>query len=84
MTLVQGRIVFENGRLTQVDEAALRAEARNLAAPRDAPARGPGGHDASEWAPYYRQMYLRAAEEDAGMTRWACQNPVGPGRVKLS
>ena len=71
MTLVQGRIVFEEGRLTYVDEAAIRAEARELAAGFNAPALGPGGHDAGEWAPYYREMYLRAAGADAGMTRWA-------------
>lgn len=74
MTLVQGRIVFENGRLTQVDEAAIRAEARELSAHLNARASGPGGHDASEWAPYYRQMYLRAAGAEAGMTRSAWQN----------
>jgi 5-methylthioadenosine/S-adenosylhomocysteine deaminase len=84
-TLVQGRIVFEDGRLTQVDEAAIRAEARELAAASNAPARGPGGHEASEWAPYYREMYLRAAGADAGMSRWAWQKP-GPSQVpeKLS
>jgi 5-methylthioadenosine/S-adenosylhomocysteine deaminase len=85
MTLVQGNIVFEEGRLTRVNEAAIRAEARELSAGFHAPARGAGGHDASEWAPYYRQMYLRAAGEDAGMTRWAWQNPAaGPGRDRLS
>jgi 5-methylthioadenosine/S-adenosylhomocysteine deaminase len=71
MTLVQGRIVFENGRLSTVDEAAIRAEARELAAHAGAAARGPGGHDAQEWLPYYRQMYLRAAASDVGLTRWA-------------
>ena len=79
MTLVQGRIVFEDGHLTLVDEAAIRAEARDLATQFNAPARGPGGHDAAEWAPYYREMYLRAAAQDAGMTRCACQIRVGRG-----
>ncbi|HTV76729.1 MAG TPA: amidohydrolase family protein [Steroidobacteraceae bacterium] len=73
MTLVQGRIVFEEGELTYVDEAAIRAEARELASAGDAPARGPGGHDAGVWAAYYREMYLRAARADAGMSRWAWQ-----------
>lgn len=78
MTLVQGRIVFEDGRLTLVDEAAIRAEARELVASSNTAARGPGGHDASEWAPYYREMYMRAAEADAGMMRWARQSPAFP------
>lgn len=84
MTLVQGRIVFEDGHLTLVDEAAIRAEARDLATQFNAPARGPGGHDAAEWAPYYREMYLRAAAQDVGMTRCACQIPSGAGQKKPS
>ncbi|HTC53079.1 MAG TPA: amidohydrolase family protein [Steroidobacteraceae bacterium] len=74
LTMVQGRIVFENGRLTTVDEAAIRAEARELATRASTAASGPGGYDAKEWLPYYRQMYLRAAAQDVGLTRWA-----GPG-----
>jgi 5-methylthioadenosine/S-adenosylhomocysteine deaminase len=71
LTLVQGRIVFENGQLTTVDEAAIRAEARELATRASTAASGPGGYDAKEWLPYYRQMYLRAAAQDVGLTRWA-------------
>jgi 5-methylthioadenosine/S-adenosylhomocysteine deaminase len=69
MTLVQGRIVYEDGRVTTVDEAAIRAEARELAARANSTAPGPGGYDASEWLPHYRQMYLRAAERDVGLQR---------------
>ena len=32
LTMVAGRIVFENGRVTGIDEAAVRAEARDIAA----------------------------------------------------
>jgi 5-methylthioadenosine/S-adenosylhomocysteine deaminase len=71
MTLVHGRIVFENGQLTSVNEAAIRAEARELASRASTAARGPGGYDAKEWLPYYRQMYLRAAARDVGLARWA-------------
>jgi 5-methylthioadenosine/S-adenosylhomocysteine deaminase len=83
MTLVQGRIVFENGRITSVDEAALRAEARELAARVSTVTAGPGGYDATEWLPYYRQMYLRAAARDVGLARWAGQVPL-PAKETLS
>jgi 5-methylthioadenosine/S-adenosylhomocysteine deaminase len=68
MTIVDGRVVFENGRLTNVDERALRAEARELAAvqrPRLAEAEAA----ARRLDPYYRQMYLRAAGQDVGLHR---------------
>ncbi len=45
-TIVAGRVVFENGRITTVDEPALRAEMRRLMADFRTPARrspGPGG-----------------------------------------
>ncbi len=81
MTLVQGRVVFEEGRLSTVDEAAIRAEARALAAAtRSAP--GPGGHDAARWLPYYRQMYLSAAGREVGLTRWMGPAVSGPGVLK--
>ncbi|MBS7589959.1 amidohydrolase family protein [Ancylobacter defluvii] len=69
LTMVAGRIVFEDGRLTTMDEAALRAEARELFA-----ARSPTLHAASKAAgrllPYYRAMYAKAAASDVGMNRW--------------
>lgn len=70
MTLVQGRIVFENGRMTTVDETALRAEARELLGQFRGTDDGPGGYPASAWLPYYRDMYARAARRDVGLTRW--------------
>lgn len=79
MTLVAGRIVYENGKLTQLDEPALRAEARQLftrartEAGREGAAAGDA--DAARWLPYYRQMYLKAADRDVGMQRF-----VGDGR----
>ena len=64
LTMVAGRIVFENGRVTGVDEAALRAEAREIAA-RAGADRG----TAAEWLPHYREMYLKAAARDVGLVR---------------
>jgi cytosine/adenosine deaminase-related metal-dependent hydrolase len=68
MTIVDGRVVYENGRLTTVDERALRAEAREIAAlqrPRIAQAEAA----ARRLDPYYRQMYLRASRQDVGLHR---------------
>lgn len=67
-TIVDGRVVYENGRIATVDERALRAELRELM----------GGvreqlqhaaRDAERLAPYYREMVLRAAAQDVGMER---------------
>jgi 5-methylthioadenosine/S-adenosylhomocysteine deaminase len=69
MTMVAGKVVYEHGKVQGVDEAALRQEARELAARQhgsDSAAR----QAASEWLPYYREMYLRAAARDVGMQRW--------------
>ena len=69
MTLVAGRVVYENGAVVGVDEAALRAEARALAATRSGAAVAEA-HGAARWLPYYRDMYLKAAGRDVGMQRW--------------
>lgn len=68
-TIVDGRVVYEDGAITSVDERALRAELRALmkdyrvqlaaAAP-----------EAQRLTPYYRQMYERASAQDVGMNRW--------------
>lgn len=66
MTMVAGEIVFEDGRLIGIDEGAIRAEARELArefARTDA-------ETISRLEPFYRAMYLKAAERDVGMNRW--------------
>ena len=67
-TIVAGRVVFEQGRITSVDEAALRAEMRELMAAGRAQTEH-AALAASRLEPYYRDMLLRAAAEDVGMNR---------------
>ena len=70
-TIVAGRVVYEKGHITTVDEAALRAEIRELMAAgreqTEAAARA-----ATRLEPYYRAMLDRAAREDVGMNRCLC------------
>ena len=67
-TLVDGRVVYEDGRVTTVDEKALRAEARALMnGYRETLARA--SREADRLAPYYREMYLKAADRDVGLQR---------------
>jgi cytosine/adenosine deaminase-related metal-dependent hydrolase len=69
MTMVAGRVVVENGRVITVDEAALKAEVRELSQEfRSGLARTNAA--AAALAPYYRDMYLRAAGTDVGLDRW--------------
>ncbi|MFT0861855.1 amidohydrolase family protein [Ancylobacter sp. G4_0304] len=69
LTMVAGRIVFDDGRLTTLDEPALRAEARELFAAR-APALRTAAQAAERLLPFYRAMYAKAAASDVGMNRW--------------
>ena len=68
MTMVAGRVVFADGAVTTLDEAALRAEARAIAAER-ADALEAAAALAEPLRPAYREMYLRAAARDVGMNR---------------
>ena len=65
-TVVAGRVVFENGRVSGVDERGLRAEARALARG-DRPASALEAADRLD--PYYRAMVAQAAARDVGMRR---------------
>ena len=69
LTMVDGRVVFADGALTTLDEAALRAEARAIAAARR-PALDEAARTAEALLPAYRAMYLKAAGRDVGMNRW--------------
>jgi 5-methylthioadenosine/S-adenosylhomocysteine deaminase len=70
LTMVAGRVVVENGTVATVDEAALRAEARDHAARFAANNQGVVDEAARDLQPYYRQMYLKAAGRQVGMNRW--------------
>jgi 5-methylthioadenosine/S-adenosylhomocysteine deaminase len=67
-TIVDGRVLLEDGRIPGLDERALRAEMRELM-------RGYRGQleraalDAKRLEPYYRAMYERAAATDVGLRR---------------
>lgn len=69
LTMVHGRVVFAGGAVTTLDERALRAEARDIAAGRRA-ALDEAAARAEALRPAYREMYLRAAARDVGMNRW--------------
>ena len=61
MAIVDGRVVFEDGRVSGIDEKALRAEARALHAGLQTVADGQSG-DAARLLPYYRAMLARAGQ----------------------
>lgn len=65
-TIVAGRVVYEEGKVTTVDERALRAETRALMAQEKKPGSDP---DAQRLEPYYRAMLERSGERDVGMRR---------------
>jgi cytosine/adenosine deaminase-related metal-dependent hydrolase len=68
LTMVAGRVVFEEGRLCNIDEAALRREARAQAQRLESSQAGAAAA-AGEWLPYYREIYLKAAATDVGLRR---------------
>ncbi|MGA0563491.1 amidohydrolase family protein [Ancylobacter sp. VNQ12] len=68
-TMVAGDFVFEAGRCTRIDEAALIAEARELFA-RRRPALELAASEAGRLRPWYEAMVGRAAARDVGMNRW--------------
>ena len=70
MTMVAGRVIVEHGRVLTVDEAALRAEVRELSS--EFRSTLAATHTAAaQLEPYYREMVLRAAATDVGLDRWA-------------
>ena len=69
LTMVDGRIVFENGRLTTVDETALLDEARELFA-RKQPLIAEARRSAGAVEPLFHSIVRQAANADLGMNRW--------------
>jgi len=68
LTMVAGRVVFDGTTVTGIDEAALRAEAREIfRAKRSGLAEA--SRQADRWLPYYRQMVLQSFATDVGMER---------------
>lgn len=68
LTMVAGRVVFEDGRLTTVNEAALMDEARALFTAR-AGALARAAEAAAPLLPHYREMHRRASAAGVGMER---------------
>jgi len=69
LTMVDGVIVAECGRVTSVDETALLAEAREVfTAKQDALRQSRA--DAQRLLPVYHEVVRRAAATDVNMTRW--------------
>jgi 5-methylthioadenosine/S-adenosylhomocysteine deaminase len=69
LVMVAGKIVVEDGRILTVDETAIRSEAREIAS-RHGSAYAMVRKNADVLAPFYRDMYLRAATRDVGINRW--------------
>jgi 5-methylthioadenosine/S-adenosylhomocysteine deaminase len=70
LTMVDGSVVFDDGRITTVDEQALLDEARELFALRR-PAIELARRNSALLFPHYQSMVRRAAAADLGMSRWA-------------
>ena len=69
LTMVDGRVVFDNGRVTTVDEEAVLAEARELFAQKRS-AIEQARRNSDLVFPHYQAMVRRAAAADLGMSRW--------------
>ena len=70
MTMIGGQIVYENGKITTIDEKAILEEARELIKEYRAEIER-AASSARELEPYYKEMYFRAVGRDVGLNRWA-------------
>ena len=70
LTMVAGRVVMRDGEVLLVDEDTIKKEARRFAGEGKAVA-ALTGENAARMGPYYREMYLRAVDQDVGLNRWA-------------
>jgi 5-methylthioadenosine/S-adenosylhomocysteine deaminase len=69
LTMIAGEIVCRDGHVLTIDEGSIRDEAREIAG-RNAAVIEKVRRNADLLAPYYRDMYLRAAAHDVGFNRW--------------
>jgi 5-methylthioadenosine/S-adenosylhomocysteine deaminase len=69
MTMVAGKIVYQDGKLLSVDEEAIKMEAREIMKSYKKEMEKTW-EAARRLEPYYREMYLRASRQDIGMSRW--------------
>ncbi len=67
---VAGKRVVDEGRLTTIDEAALRQEIRELM-PELRRQQAEVDEVARRFEPHYRAMYEKSLARDVGMSRWA-------------
>lgn len=68
LTMVAGRVVAQDGRLKTVDETAILAEASAFFAGKQK-AMDMADQQVETLLPYYREMYLRAGQQDLPMER---------------
>jgi hypothetical protein len=68
--MIDGRVVFRDGRVLTIDEDAVRAEVRQRTG-RPAADRAAVEQWAKRLWPYVDEMYRRCAAYDVGFTRWA-------------
>jgi 5-methylthioadenosine/S-adenosylhomocysteine deaminase len=69
MTVVNGAVVFDDGRITTVNEAALLREVREVFAEKREVI-DQSRLRAGRWHEEYREMVRRTAQVEVGMTRW--------------
>jgi cytosine/adenosine deaminase-related metal-dependent hydrolase len=69
LTMVAGRVVFEGGRVTTADQAALLGEVREVFAGKRR-ALEAAHADAGRWFPLYQRVVRAASATDVGMNRW--------------
>ncbi len=69
LTMVDGRIVYENGKLSTIDEAQLRAEIREIMCEYGTVLEETR-RQADRLAPFYREMYRQTLRRPVGMNRW--------------
>jgi 5-methylthioadenosine/S-adenosylhomocysteine deaminase len=68
MSFVNGELVFDHGRLTMVDERAVKAEIREHLG-RVKTQLSQGAHEAAQLEPYYRAMLARSLQHPVKMRR---------------